>query len=428
MSDVVAYSDRAELSFLGSVAASSGAVLDYFPVTEEHFFSFKHRTVFQAMAAIHGAGETVTLDRMQAKLGSTVEKIGGAFILWDYFEYPTAAQAAAWFEDLENFSMIRRAQDLGRWIGQNCETEDARQLCSDIQQRASLLESANESENELPLACALMEKRLAAIERGEQTIGIQTPLRAWNMAFGGLVEGCMYGLAGRPGMGKTAMMEEIAAFVAAHGSPTLIFERDMSPQMWAERVACRAAQIPYWRYLRGIISRKQVQEIRDAIPQLLSLPIYLLSPDAMTAERMCSITRRYARSKGVKVVFLDHVQALRVGRDLREGLTKASLSIRQNTTDTGIPHVCLLHLNREGATKGKSPERPTAENIKEFDQFYGDCDGLSILWTAEKREELKDGQKLPMKFYVAKNRNGAVAEADLLFDGELMRFGEPPPK
>lgn len=422
-------SERAELCFLGSVAACKGVILDVFPITSEHFHTFRHRMVFETMRDIHLFGDEVTLDLTIIQLADNLEKVGGRVGIWDYFEYPTAAQAESWFEELDSCMMLRRAQELGYWTLQNAnaESDDAHHFCSTIQDKASRLETDRENENELNSACDAMEKRLGQIERGERTIGLQTPCSAWNKGFGGLVEGCMYGLAGRPGTGKTALMEEISAFLAAHQQPVLIFERDMSPQMWVERVACRATRVPYWSFVKGQVDSQKCQKIRETISALRTLPIYLLSPEGMTAERMCSISRRYIRSKGVRAVFLDHMQVLRVGKDIREGLTKASITIRQTVTDSGVPHVCLLHLNRDGASNGKEPKRPTPENIKEFDQFYGDCDGLAILWTQAKAEELKENEKLAMKFYVAKNRNGPLGETDLFFDGRFMKFEEMTP-
>ena len=108
---------------------------------------------------------------------------------------------------------------------------------------------------------------------------------------------------------------------------------------------------------------------------------------------------------------------LRVGKELREGLTQASLAIRSCATETRVPHVVLAHINRNGS-KG----RPAPEDIKEFDQLFGDCDGMGILWTDVEREKLKPGDHLAMKLYVPKNRCGPLCEEPLMFDGALMKF------
>jgi len=407
-----------EKSFLGAIAASEGAVLDFLTPEDDHFFDFRNRRAFQSMLKLWRAGVKLNYDVVAADLGPDLEAAGGFLRLSDIFAYPTAANSQHLFDELEGKLAVRRSLSLGQWIiGQCNQWPDGEELVNEIQRRSGELSVERGEENLLKSASDRMRVRLDDIDSGKQIIGLQTPIEAWNTMFGGLVEASLYGLAGRPGLGKTAMMEQIALYLAAREQPVLVFERDMSPQTFLERVACRGAGIPYWRYVRGIISRTQTQEVRECLNDIEKLPVHLLSPIGLTADRMCSTVKRMKRSKGIRAVFLDHIQALRVGRDIREGLTQASLTIRQSVTDTGIPHVILAHLNRKGADG-----RPTPEDIKEFDQLYGDCDGLALLWTEAKKENAKKEQKITVKFYGAKNRNGPPGETDMLFDGELMQF------
>jgi replicative DNA helicase len=229
----------------------------------------------------------------------------------------------------------------------------------------------------------------------------------------------MYALAGRPGCGKTAMMEEMIQSLLFQEVPVCVFEKDMSPEKLMARIACRGVGVPFWRYARGIMDRMSVSRIREALAVLRKQPLYVFNPTTLTADKMCSIARKCIRLNGVGAVFLDHIQALRVGekQDLRAGLTQASLTIRANVTETNVPHILLAHINREGS-KG----RPSPENIKEFDQLYGDCDGMGILWSEKSRADLEEGELMEMNFYVAKNRDGEITDDPLLFDGANLSF------
>ena len=80
----------------------------------------------------------------------------------------------------------------------------------------------------------------------------------------------------------------------------------------------------------------------------------------------------------------------------------------------------LIHVNRNAAAG-----RPRGEDVKEFDQLLGDVDALAMLWSEVKREDLQPGEPLPVKFFAPKNRNGAVAEEEMMFEGELMQFRAP---
>jgi len=199
--------------------------------------------------------------------------------------------------------------------------------------------------------------------------------------------------------------------------PVLVFEKDMAPRMMIERMACRLAKVSYWNFSRGFASGHERSEIRRFNDALKQTPLLLYNPTGLTAEKMSAITRREKRVSKIEAVFLDHVGVLTVGKDLREGLTKGSICIRTTATETDLPHVVLSHINRNGAKS-----RPTPEDIKEFDQLFGDCDGMGILWTEEDKTQVKNGDYLKMKIYFAKNRFGPVGEEDILFDGKLMAF------
>ncbi len=95
------------------------------------------------------------------------------------------------------------------------------------------------------------------------------------------------------------------------------------------------------------------------------------------------------------------------------------MNVRDLVTTTGIPAVVLAHINRAGA-KG----RPTPEDIKEFDQLYGDVDGMCMMWTAKDRTEMQEGELLEVNFYAAKNRDAGVMEEAMLFKGDQMKFVE----
>lgn len=80
-----------------------------------------------------------------------------------------------------------------------------------------------------------------------------------------------------------------------------------------------------------------------------------------------------------------------------------------------MPHVALFHINCNGA-KGQ----PAPEDVRNFDQLLGDVDGMAVLWSEQRAEDLPPGKLLMMKFYTAKSRDGAATEDKIFFDGEHM--------
>lgn len=409
---------RSERAFAGCVVSSHGDALHAVEARSAHFTDPLASTVFGAAVALFNGGGKISVGTVSHRIGrERIDELGGFETVAHCCHYLTPEDAPHFFEILEGKRALREARHVALWAANAaCSVEDPRAFCVEFQSKTAAIEASAESENVLPTVCDAITAKLDRIEAGVCRAGFPSPVKAWNDGFGGILDGQLYAVAGRPGTGKTCLMEmKIQAYLEAD-IPVTVFEKDMSPQKLLERMACRRTGVPFWKFAREKLSPMEARALRGSIDIYRELPFNLYNPNGLTAERMCAIARRDIRTRGTKAVFLDHVQALRVGRELREGLTQASLCIRQCVTETGIPHVVLAHLNREGA-KG----RPRAEDIKEFDQLYGDCDGMLLLWTDCDRTALA-GADMPVKFSIAKNRDGDLSESDVKFNGEYLKF------
>lgn len=409
-----------EQCFIGCVVSSQGEALDSFPLEVEAFFDNNCRTIFTAILAIYKEGGKIGSDTVISRIGHEAASRIGIGEIEALCFYPSPSMTSQFHKVLCEKLALRKARLMASTVLHALENDEPEPMdfCRDLAIQAASLMPETTCENQLFVACDELDKRLTMMESGTKEYGFKTPLEAWNGAFGGICNGHLYALASRPGMGKTALMEQIVCGYLMDDHAVLVFEKDMSPRILIERMACRVAKVPYWKLVKGLVTREEVAEIRRMNAALKQTKLLLYNPTGLTAEKMSAITRREKRVSGISAVFLDHIQVLNTGtKDPREGLTKASICVRQTTTETDIPHIVLAHINRNGA-KG----RPTPEDIKEFDQLYGDCDGMAMLWTEADKTKLEHGEFLKMNMYFAKNRNGPVAEEPVLFDGAMMAF------
>lgn len=412
------YCASSERAFVGCVVSSGGASLDACDAREEHFFEPMARKVFGLAKGLYGAGKPVNMRTVMRTFSGEPPEILQQ--VSDVCFYPVPAQAPHFFEIINDKLTLRNAYTALQWANEEIQQATvAKDFCGELQARLESFDTTAQSENVMAAVCEAITEKLNRMERGESVKGIRTRISPWDENFGGIMPGQLYAVAGRPGTGKTALLEMMIQQCLELEHPVTVFEKDMSPQKLVERMACRSVGVQHWRYAKGILFPAEIRNVRSGIEFFKAFPLFLYNPNGLTAERMCQIARRDIRLHGVKAVFLDHIQALRVGKDLREGLTQASLTIRANVTETNTPHIVLAHINRNGA-KG----RPTPEDIKEFDQLYGDCDGMMILWNEQSRAEMASDEMMTTKFYTAKNREGGPTEDEMLFDGPTMTFKE----
>lgn len=412
------FCSASERAFVGCVVSGHGAALDTYAATDEHFSDPAARQVFSLAKRLYVAGSPVNRTTvMRTFVGDGPERVAQ---IADLCFYPSPSQAGHFFDLINDKLTLRNAHETMKWGQSEIQsTQEPKEFCAELQVRLASLDTNSTSENVLAAVCAQSEDKINRMERGEIVRGIPTKISAWDNNFGGILPGQFYAIAGRPATGKTALLEMLIQQCLETENPVSVFEKDMSPQKLVERMACRLTGVQYWRFARGTMHDWELRNVRKGIECLKGLPFYLYNPTGLTADRLCQIARRDIRVHGVKAVFLDHIQALKVGKDLREGLTQASLTIRANVTETNTPHIVLAHINRNGS-KG----RPGPEDIKEFDQLFGDCDGIQILWSEQNRAEMAKDELMTTKFYSAKNREGGPTEDEMLFDGTTMTFKE----
>jgi replicative DNA helicase len=422
MSDPTPFDERAEEAMIGCIACRCD-VLDDFQLTPEHFFHFGHRLIFEAASQTHQAGNPVNLHTLSVALSDSLPKIGGMEGLRKALQSVVPASAPTIFDRLEALRTLRRAQTVVHWangaLRDAVQCNEPSEFAAEFSRQASeIMDTAGAEQSILGRVVGDIHAKLKRLDEGQAYIGFRTSLDPWNTAFGGIADGQFYAIAGRPGRGKTAMAEQLAADYMSADLPVVFFEKDMAPQKLVERIACRYARVPFWKLMRNILSGEEREKLRKMTREISKDDrLRLYSPAGMTADQMCSIMRREGR-RGAKCGILDHIQTLNVGRDLREGLTQASLTIRRHVTETAIPFIALAHLNREAGGKDDN-DRPSPKNIKEFDQLYGDVDGLVLLW--HKADQSEKAVK-EIQFTVAKNRDFNETEKTLIFNGEFMEF------
>lgn len=410
-----------ERAFVGCVVSGEGLPLDCCAATDEHFFDHIARSIFVAARELRAADAPVSTFAVMQRLGTErMEQLGGIAAIRDACSFFSPEHAQHYFSILDGKLLLRRAKDLAGWIEQGTDTDDPIRFAAELQKRAASIDPSAEEANTLQTAIDGLEKTIGLIERKQYETGVLSRVGSFNRLFGGMMDGQLYGIASRPGMGKTALMEIMMCDYMHKGDAVTCFERDMSPKKLIERMACRLAGVPYIHLARGLLNDTQISELKRCSAMMRDMPMHLHNPTGLTPDRMCAIARRDIKLHKVRAVFLDHIQTFGHGKDIREKLTSASILIRDNVTTTGVSHFILAHINRNGAKGG----RPAPEDIKEFDQLYGDADGMLILWSEKDKADLSPGEMLEVKFYAAKNRDGAVSEDSMLFDGRNMKFVE----
>ena len=423
------HSMEAEQGLIGSILLSPDEWIDRAAeeVNAGSFFHPPHGTIFQAIQELSKMGfavDFITLTQFLRDRNELVLVGGPAAISTLYTFTPTSANATHYAAIVKDSAARRKLLSVMTELAPVLHgPEPIEDAITRLNTELASLDPASRGEHVLP---AMAEKALATVERARQGNAVRgqpTFFPWWENFFGGLVEGGYYGIGARPGMGKSAMMEQIMASLLQHSVPVCCFAQDMAPDILLERMACRMAGVSKWSLDHGRLSGDQLDDVQGYIEGLRDSPLRLHCLERMTGEQMIMIARREFRKHKVKHFFLDHVQTIHVpkGQERNEAWAEASQLVRKFASTNGVSWTSLAHLNREAAK-----EAARAHQIRGFDDLLGDVDGLVLLDSNQNPGDLQPGQPWEMSMIVDKNRGGPCGSKPLLFERALMAFTAAP--
>lgn len=270
-----------------------------------------------------------------------------------------------------------------------------------------------------------IEDRREVIDAGG-TLGISTGLHSIDNLLGGL-QRKLYILAGRPGVGKSALMGNWAATAAWDGKRVLIFSTEMQRaeiafRVMAFRCGIDASQFNFGRFTpedwpRLAIGRDMARQIGDRF-----LIDHGSSPTPNQIRAKCKSVQRRG---GLDIVFIDYLQILgcegRTSGDT-ERVTRISNGIKHLQQDLRVPVVLLSQLSRDST---KEKREPQLHDLRQSGAIEQDCDVAAFLWSPDMTgEEAEAPDSMRIKLGIRKHRGGRRGVVDLNFQGSRLEFTE----
>ena len=469
--------ERAEKALLGALLANNKA---YERISEflspEHFVDPVNGRIYQAIVRRVEAGQLADPITLKAEFehSGLLDEVGGT----RYFaELLTAMvgiiNAGEYGRAVHDAWLRRQLIDIGGEVVNNAFGAEAE---LDGRQQIELAESAlfrlaTQGGNDggfITFERALTDAILGAeraFRRSGHVSGLSTGLRDLDKKTGGLHPSDLMILAGRPGMGKTALATKIA-FGAAHAlvrearaedpnalakGSVAVFSLEMSAEQLATRLLAEEARVSGDRIRRGEIGQKDFDRFVQVSREIAGLPLHIDDTPAITLSALRTRCRRLKRTKGLSLVVIDYLQLMRpsVGTKPESRVLEISQitqGLKAIAKELEVPVLALSQLSR--AVESREDKRPQLSDLRESGTIEQDADMVLFVY----RDEYYLQQRAPKQMafdsedkfqsaltkwqhdmeqvhnkaeiLIEKQRHGPTGKIDVLFEGEYTRFAD----
>ncbi|MBL9009536.1 MAG: replicative DNA helicase [Alphaproteobacteria bacterium] len=300
-------------------------------------------------------------------------------------------------------------------------------------------------------AMALQTAEYARKTRGG-TPGVPTGFRKMDEKLGGLQKSDLLILAGRPGMGKTALATNMAVNAARarlndpeEGGVVAFFSLEMSAEQLATRIISEVAEIPLWEIRKGKVDARDFGRLIDAVTLLENLPLYIDDSPGLSIAQIAARSRRMARDKkvGLDMIVIDYLQLIEPSgfkrHDSRvQEVTEVSKGLKNLAKELEVPVLACAQLSR--GVDARDDKRPVLSDLRESGSIEQDADVVMFVFREEyyhkSREPDHDDPEYgkwlekmnrvggKAEVLVEKHRSGPTGSIRLAFDGSFTRFDD----
>jgi len=427
----------AERAVLGAVLLEGREalprVIEILRVTD--FYTEAHRAIFTTMQILFDRGEPVDLITLGEELRrqGQIEFVGGPAALALLVEQASiASHLTAYSYITRDMAVLRELiQTSSQIITQAFEAkEDVQGLVDDAERRIFGLAERRLEGNALPVGKILkntFEYIERLYERKEHVTGVATGFEKLDFETSGFQPSDFIIIAGRPSMGKTAFVLNIAQHVGVSlRGNVLLLSLEMSAPQLVQRLLCSEAKVDSQAVRTGYLTASDWARLTSAAGRLSEAKIFIDDSPGLTVLEARAKARRMKAEHGLDLLVIDYLQLMRGRANMenrQQEISEISRSLKALAKEINIPVVALSQLSRAVEARSQRDFRPQLSDLRESGALEQDADVILFLYRQSLyKEDLPPDEANLAEVIIGKQRNGPIGSVKLVFLPQYARF------
>ncbi|WP_114943762.1 replicative DNA helicase [Microvirga calopogonii] len=457
---------EAEQALLGAILVNNDA---YYRVSDfleaSHFIEDLHRRIYEVATSLIKAGKIATPITMKTFLGD--QDLGGITVS-QYLarlaaEATTVINAEDYGRTIYDLAIRRNLINIGEDIVNNAfdapVENSPREQIEEAERRLYAIAETGRADGGFQrfsdALTAAIDMAAAAYKREGALSGISTGLIDLDKSLGGLQPSDLVILAGRPAMGKTSLVTNIAFNIAkayraekqqdgnlktVNGGIVGFFSLEMSAEQLATRIIAEQSGVPSYKIRRGDMREDDFYKITEAAREMQSIPFYIDQTGGISIAQLTARARRLKRQRGLDILIVDYLQLLsgsaKKGENRVQELTEITTGLKALAKELSVPLIALSQLSRQ--VESRDDKRPQLSDLRESGSIEQDADVVMFVYREEyylKNKEPKPGTEEYFKWQsemdqvhgkaeviIGKQRHGPTGTVQLAFQADITRF------
>lgn len=402
---------------------------------EADFYRTEHRLLFQAIQVLAARSQPFDVVTLLETLKSTssLDDAGGEAYLFELANNtPSVANVSAYADIVREKSVHRQLISVSTEIADVAYNPGGLEVPEllDMAERkvfaiAEQTAAAGGPEAVKSVLVRAVERIDALFHSGEAITGVSTGLRDLDEMTSGMQKSDLVIVAGRPSMGKTTFVMNIAEHVAIKArKPVLVFSMEMPADALAMRMMSSLGRIDQQKIRTGKLTDDDWPRVTSAVHMLSEAPMFIDDAAGLSPAEVRARARRLAKEHGqLGMIVVDYLQLMKVPgikADNRVAeISEISRSLKALAKELSVPVLALSQLNR--SLEQRSDKRPIMSDLRESGAIEQDADLICFIY----RDEVYNSEspdKGTAEIIIAKQRNGPIGRVRVAFLGQYTRF------
>ena len=392
----------------------------------EHFYKEQNGIIYQACMDLSAKSEKIDMASVsnQLKTMGKLEVAGGNYYLADmatnygYQSYGIEKKMLIVVEKFLLREMIRMGTEIIREAYE--DSTDCFELIDKMGTQLSTILNVVEAKKAKTLeelGAKVLDDCFEALQ-SDKPIGVPVSIQSLQKQIKGWKKGNLIVLAGRPGMGKTAVALDYGYYPASLGIPTAFFSMEMTGTELAGRLLSKVSYINSQKINNHDVTTDELTALRKDLTSFKNTPMFIDDTPALTMSRLRSKAIQLKNNHKIELIIVDYLQLMSGGSskgNREQEISTISRGLKSLAKELELPIIALSQLSRE--VEKRPGCKPILSDLRESGAIEQDADMVIFLLRPEYygqevymhgNEEMTTEQLL--LFIIAKFRGGMAGD------------------